>query len=273
MGINFFDTAPLHGTVKKDGIAKFILGKGLRICRKEVIVSIKFGRKPTEGYKVNFNGRYARRSVEESLQRLATDYIDLLFSLAFFGARNRRRRVGELRPSERRRKVRFIGHSISKFEDTQDMARAWAKERKIDVIQVVYNLLNRESTELIDDLGSAGIGVVARESLVNGFLSGSLRRDSTFTPETLNARYTREEIEARVERVAALPFLVRDPVENMAQAALRWVLDNPCVSLVLTGAKNAAEVCDISQATLWPAFAREEIDRAARLHISDFPAT
>ena len=101
------------------------------------------------------------------------------------------------------------------------MARAWAKERKIDVIQVVYSLLNRESTELIDDLGSAGIGVVARESLANGFLSGSVRCDSTFTPGTLNARYTREEIEARVERVAALSFLVRDPVENMAQAASR----------------------------------------------------
>ena len=153
------------------------------------------------------------------------------------------------------------------------MARAWAKERKIDVIQAVYSLLNCESTELIDDLGSAGIGLFARGLLVNGFLSGSLGRDSTFTPETLNARYNREEIEARVERVAALPFLARDPVENMVQAALRWVLDNPCVSLVLTGSKNSAEVCDSSQATLWPAFTREEIDRAARLHISDFPAT
>ena len=152
------------------------------------------------------------------------------------------------------------------------MARVWAEERKIDVIQVVYNLLNRESTELIDDLGSAGIGVVARESLVNGFLSGSVRRDSTFTPGKLNARYTREEIEVRVERVEALSFLVRDPVENMAQAALRWVLDNPCISLVLTGAKNAAEVRDGSKAALWPAFTREEIDRAARLHLSDFAA-
>ena len=99
------------------------------------------------------------------------------------------------------------------------MARAWAKERKIDVIQAVYSLLDCESTELVDDLGSAGIGVFARGLLVNGFLSGSLGRDSTFTPETLNARYTREEIEARVERVEALSFLVRDPVENMAQAA------------------------------------------------------
>ena len=121
----------------------------------------------------------------------------------------------------------------------------------------------------INDLDKAGIGIVARESLANGFLSGSVRRDSTFTPGTLNARYTREEIEARVERVEALSFLVRHPVENMAQAALRWVLDNPCISLVLTGAKNAAEVRDGSKAALWPAFTREEIDRAARLHLSD----
>ena len=63
MGINFFDTALLYGTGKKDGIAEFILGRDLRTCRKEVIVSTKFGRNPTEGNKANFNGRYARRSV------------------------------------------------------------------------------------------------------------------------------------------------------------------------------------------------------------------
>ena len=56
--------------------------------------------------------------------------------------------------------------------------------------------------------------------------------------------YAREEVEARVDRVEALSFLVRKPIESMPQAALRWVLDNPCVSLVLTGAKSAAEVRD-----------------------------
>lgn len=152
------------------------------------------------------------------------------------------------------------------------MARAWAQERKIDVVQVVYSLLNREAEQLIGQLGEAGIGIVARESLANGFLSGTIRRDSTFTPGTLNARYTREEIAERVERVEALSFLVRDPVESMPQAALRWVLDNPLVSLVLTGAKNAAEVRDGSQAAQWPSFSRQEMDRAAQLHLSDFSA-
>ena len=116
------------------------------------------------------------------------------------------------------------------------MARVWAEERKIDVIQVVYSLLNREAAKLIDGLDKAGIGIVARESLANGFLSGSVRRDSTFNTGTLNARYTREEIEARVERVEALSFLVRDPVENMAQA--RCLGEQSCISLVLTGASR-----------------------------------
>ena len=63
------------------------------------------------------------------------------------------------------------------------------------MIQVVHSQLNRESTKLIDDLDIASIEIVAHESLANGFPSGSVRRDSTFTPGTLNARYTREEID------------------------------------------------------------------------------
>ena len=146
--------------------------------------------------KANFNGRYARRPVEESLQRLATDYIDLLFFHSPFSARKTDDDVWEsLERLKEKGKVRFIGCSISRFEDTQDIAQAWAEEHKIDVIQVVHSQLNRESTKLIDDLGIAGVAIVARESLANGFLSGSVRPDSTFTPGTINARYTREEID------------------------------------------------------------------------------
>ena len=162
--------------------------------------------------------------------------------------------------------------SISKFADTEGMAREWAQQRKIDVVQVVYSLLNREAQTLIADLGGAGIGVVAREALANGFLSGQIRRDTEFAPGTLNARYDRAEIEARVERVEALSFLVRDPIETMPQAALRWVLDNPCVSLVLTGAKSVAEVRDGVRAAALTGFHREEMDRAATLHTCDFSA-
>ena len=79
MGINFFDTAPLYGDGERDGIAEEVLGRGLRGWREQTVISTKFGRKPTEGNKPNFYGAYAVQSVEESLVRLGTDYIDVLF--------------------------------------------------------------------------------------------------------------------------------------------------------------------------------------------------
>ncbi len=273
VGINFFDTAPLYGNKERDGIAEEILGKGLRGVRDRVVVASKFGRKPTEGNKANFYGAYARQSVEESLKRLGTDYIDVLFFHSPFAVEEINDDIWQsLAALKEEGKVRFVGHSISKFAETQTMARAWAQERKIDVIQVVYSLLNREAAELIADLGSAGIGVVARESLANGFLSGQVRRDTVFPSGTLNSRYSREEVEARVERVEALSFLVRSPIQSMPQAALRWVLDEANIALVLTGAKTPLEVRDGAAAAVAPAYSREELARAAALHTSDFSA-
>ncbi len=273
VGINFFDTAPLYGNSERDGIAEQILGKGLRSWRDQAVVSTKFGRKPTEGNKAHFYGAYARQSVEESLQRLGTDYIDVLFFHSPFGSEEIHDDVWlTLEQLKGEGKLRFVGHSISKFAATQSLARQWAAERKIDVIQVVYSLLNREATQLIADLGDEGIGVVARESLANGFLSGQVRLNTVFAPGTLNARYSRDEVAARVERVEKLAFLVRKEICSMPQAALRWVLDDKRVSLALTGAKSPDEVRDCADAADAPSYTDEELAAAAAVHEGDFSA-
>ncbi|MBT4138880.1 MAG: hypothetical protein HOE48_13255 [Candidatus Latescibacteria bacterium] len=169
-------------------------------------------------------------------------------------------------------KVRVIGHSISKFEDTQQMARDWASQRKIDAIQVVYSLMNRESTSLIEDLGTQGIGIFARESLANGFLSGTITRQTQFESNNLNKRYSQEEIGERVDYVEALSYLIRDDISTMPQAALRWVLDNANVSLVLSGAKNTGELQDAINASTCSPFTEVEHQRAQDLHKKDYPA-
>ena len=272
-GITLFDTAPLYGNSEQDGISEEILGRGLEADRNKVLISTKFGRRSTQRAAPNFHAQGVCQSVEDSLNRLATDHIDILFFHSPFSADDIHDDIwAALTDLKDQGKIRVIGHSISKFEDTQQMARDWAAERKIDVIQVVYSLMNRESSNLIHDLGGQGIGIFARESLANGFLSGTITRDTVFANNNLNKRYDRNEINERVDYIENLSYLIRDPVKNMPQAALRWVLDNTNVSLVLSGAKNSAELKDAIAASDHSPFTDAEHKQANKIHPRDFQA-
>lgn len=272
-GITYFDTAPLYGTPTEDGVAETILARGLGARRNDVVVSSKFGRYSSDGAVADFSAARARESVEGSLVRLQTDHLDLLFFHSPFGASDIRDDVwGELDKLKSEGKVRFIGHSISKFAETEMMARSWAADRRIDVIQVVYSLMNRESTALISDLADVGIGVVARESLANGFLSGTVTRETSFGSNNINARYPPEEIEERIKYLESIRFLVRGDVATLPQAATRWVLDHPGVSTVLSGAKNPAELRDWIAGSAAAPFTADEHTRAVEVHRRDFQA-
>lgn len=273
VGINFFDTAPMYGTSNHDGVAEDILGKALGHNRDAVIVSSKFGRNPTDGNKSNFHAQRCINSVEDSLQRLATDHIDVLFFHSPFSPDEINDDVwAALDKLRREGKIRFVGHSISMFQDTEQMARDWAIERKIDVVQVVYSLLNREAKNLIQFLGKHDVGIVARESLANGFLSGAITRDTRFSSDHLNARYSRNEIVERVEQVERLSFLVRDEIKSMPQAAMRWVLEHTEISLVLSGAKNPEEIMECASAADTIGYTPDEMRRADSVHQKDFQA-
>jgi len=94
-----------------------------------------------------------------------------------------------------------------------------------------------------------------------------------FPAGSLNARYSREEIVERVEtadRYKAL--LVRRDIHSLAQAAMRWVLDNPHVSLVLAGSRKLDEILDCAAASDARPYTTEELAAARRLHVKDFSA-
>jgi aryl-alcohol dehydrogenase-like predicted oxidoreductase len=271
-GITLFDTAPLYGSPDEDGISERILGEALGDRREEVLISTKFGR-GSSFRGTAFNAEGVRTSVEASLGRLSTDRIDVLFFHSPFGADEIEDDVwSALHALKTAGKIRCVGHSISKFSDTQGMARSWFDERKIDVVQVVYSLMNRESADLIRDIGSGGAGVFARESLANGFLSGKITEETVFPKNNLNKRYGQEELAERVGYVNDLGYLVREDVRSMPQAALRWVLDNDDVSLVLSGARNVEELKDVVRVPDVSSFTDEEHEKAEEIHVRDFEA-
>lgn len=274
LGINLFDTAPQYGTPEQDGVAEIVLGKALKGKRDKAIISTKFGRNPTiaKGASQFYKSRIID-SVDESLKRLQTDYIDVLFFHSPFSPSEINDDVWQgIEQVKKQGKVKFIGHSISMFKQTEDMARLWANEDKIDLVQVVLSLMNRESQVLINDLHKLNVGVVARETMANGFLSGTINKNTVFAPGTLNSRYSKSELIERVEQAEAFEFLVRKDITNMPQAAMKWVLDQIGVSTVLSGAKNSFELRGAVSASDADSFTKEEIARAIKVLIRDFEA-
>ncbi|HHH49897.1 MAG TPA: aldo/keto reductase [Saprospiraceae bacterium] len=275
LGITLFDTAPQYGTPQQDGVAEIVLGKALKDGRRnQVFISTKFGRNlAIQGGAPLFYKQRVLDSIEETLTRLQTDHVDVYFFHSPFSPDEIHDDIWEgLEQIKQQGKARFIGHSISMYHQTKDMARQWAKEGKIDVVQVVLSLMNREAQELIDELKTYPIGVVARECLANGFLSGAVKRDTVFKAGTLNSRYSRAEIEERVQQVEDFSFLIRNDITNMPQAALRWVLDQEGVSTVLSGAKNLFELEGAVSASNANPFSMEELAKAKASLKKDFEA-
>lgn len=272
-GVNFFDTAPLYGSKTEDGVAETVLGKGLGAHLNEVIISTKFGRTATDVVPGRFHASEARKSCEASLRRLGRESIDLFFFHSPFSPDEIHDDVWEeLSRLKSEGKIKHIGHSVSIYEQTAEMSAQWMRDRRIEAIQVVLGPFNRETRPLIQTAIEEGCGVVARECLANGFLSGAISKDTVFPEGSLNARYSREEIAERVEYAEQLRSILQTgPIQTLPEATYRWVLDQPGVSLALSGAKNLAELEDCLTASAKPAYSQDTLQAAEAAHKKDFP--
>ena len=272
IGINFFDTAPLYGNKYEDGVAEIVLGEGLGTRKDQAIISTKFGRTARQVMPPRFNAAEAKQSCDESLKRLGRDWIDLFFFHSPFEAGEIENDVWQaLAELKQAGKIRFIGHSVSMYDDTKALSKQWMSERKIDAIQVVLSPFNRETRPLIATAAGLGRAVVARECMANGFLSGGIRKDTVFPKGSLNARYSREEIAERVDYASALSeCLVSGEIASLPQAAYRWTLDQPGVSLALAGPRSVADLMDGVAASRAEASAGKTLVVAEVIHKKEF---
>lgn len=273
-GVNFFDTAPLYGTKEVDGVSETILGEALANQRDSVIISTKFGRTSSDVIPGRFYAREARASCEASLRRIGVDALDVFFFHSPFTPEEIHDDVwDELSQLKDEGKIRFIGHSVSMFEDTAEMSARWMKEGLIDVIQVVLSPFNREARSLIETAIACDCGVVARECLANGFLSGAIHNDTVFPEGSLNARYSREEITERVTYADQLALaMLKGDIKTLPQATYRWVLDQPGVSIALSGAKNLDELQDPLSGSSNSPFDIGTQQAIESMHLKDFGA-
>jgi aryl-alcohol dehydrogenase-like predicted oxidoreductase len=147
-----------------------------------------------------------------------------------------------LERAKRAGKIRHYGVSINTMEE----GVAAVKAGRAETIQVEYNLLAQEPSETIfPPAEKAQVGIIARVPLKRGILTGkmTLADESRFQGEDVRARTFKGEAFAKeLAKADQLKFLVHGPVKNLGQAAIAFCIAHPAVSVVIPGARDAAQM-------------------------------
>ncbi|HEU5250592.1 MAG TPA: aldo/keto reductase [Thermoanaerobaculia bacterium] len=222
LGVTFFDTAEVYGPFKNEKL----LGRALKVRRRDVIVATKFGFRIVDGKPSGLNSRpeHIRRAVEGSLRRLGTDYIDLLYQHRVDPEVPIEDVVGVMSKLVREGKVRFLG--LSEAGETT-IRRAHAVH-PISAVQSEYSLWERNlEPRIIPFLREIGIGLVPFSPLGRGFLSGNVKRAEEYPEKDFrrgDPRFAGKNFDANMRAASAVLELAEERRATPAQIALAWLL-------------------------------------------------
>lgn len=221
-GVTFFDTAELYGPLTNEEL----VGEALAPYRKQVVIGTKFGYFGEPGVKPVLNSRpeKIRISVEGSLKRLKTDYIDLYYLHRVDPNVPIEDVAGTVKDLIREGKVKHFGLSEPGL---QTIRRAHAIQ-PITAIQNEYSLLWREpELQVLSTLEELGIGLVAYTPLGGGFLTGAMNENTRFPGSDYRARVPRlapEALKANLALVDLLREWARRKGATPVQIGLAWLL-------------------------------------------------
>lgn len=238
-GINLIDTAPFYGG---DGVSERRIGQFLKGRHDDVVVVTKVGvYKEGDLYRRIYTREVVRRQVEESRQRLQRDVLDVeLIHSPTRQEYGNGEALEELLAQKAAGRVKYIGFSTL-FDPSQGLE--WLKSGVIDVIEVPLSLVRPSMADEVLPLAEQmGVGVIAREPLGNGFLTGRFTAETEFGPTDQRRNWPREQVLDFIRRADEFRFLSEERGTTRAQSALAWVLSHSAVSTVIGGAMTDGEI-------------------------------
>lgn len=248
-GANMFDSADIYSR----GASESILGEAIKgRPRDSLIISTKATFRFGDGENQVGSSRYhLLRSVDASLKRLGTDYIDL-FQLHGYDARTPAEEVlSTLDGLVRAGKIRYLG--VSNFSGWHLMKGLALSERhgwsRYVAHQAYYSLVGRDYEWELMPLGlEQGVGAVVWSPLGWGRLTGKIRRGQPLPAGSrLNSQVVSDggpqvDQEYLYRVVDALDAVAAETGKTVPQVALNWVLQRPTVSSVIVGARNEEQL-------------------------------
>lgn len=238
-GVNFFDTADMYG----DGHSEQIIGKTFSRIRNKIYYATKGGNLPHSGMHMpqDFSNRYLTKSLEASLKRLRTDYIDLyqLHSPTIDELLHNEKLIPLLESFKRKGMIRAFGVSVRTPED----GLIAANKLRYEVIQVNYNIIDQRAYECgLFKIAEHNIGIIIRTPLVFGFLAGKLTENELFSDKDHRANWPPEQLKRWAEAPKLFDKINKDKARTMIQLALQFCLAESAVSTVIPGMLNISHV-------------------------------
>jgi len=191
------------------------------------------------GIRSNLKRNYISFALEKSLKRLGREWIDIYQIHNSKPDDIERDNVYEtLDELKKQGKIRFYGVSAYYLEDAIEAI----KTVKPDTIQIIYNILEPEAGEKLFPLAIKNdIGIMAREPLASGLLTGKYNENSSFPKTDHRHGWSKKFLEEGAKKVSRLKFLEKEG-QTLIQAALRFSLSHKAVSVVIPGAKTVRQV-------------------------------
>lgn len=220
-GVTFFDTAEVYGPYTNE----VLLGKALEPFRDQVVIATKFGfKEASTSMGLDSRPETIRTVAEESLKRLRTDRIDLLYQHRVDPNVPIEDVAGTVKQLIAEGKVKHFGLSEAGVES---ICRAHA-EQPVTALQSEYSLWWREpEKEILPVLDELGIGFVPFSPLGKGFLTGKIDQDTNFDKTDFRntvPRFSEENRKANQELVFLLISIASSHYASPAQIALAWLL-------------------------------------------------
>jgi aryl-alcohol dehydrogenase-like predicted oxidoreductase len=252
-GVNFIDTADVYGFGHSEDLIRQVLSE--RADRDRIIIATKAGNnfypRIGEEHKTtpihhDYSVKHLEFAAEQSLKRLDVEVLDIL-QLHSPGldilemdepwlALERLKKAG---------KIKHAGWSVQSFQETSHAHILERHHKLIDIIQVRYNLLERQAEEVLFPLAlKYGTGVIVRIPLLFGLLSGKFSNSTTFGEnDHRRSNLSPEKLFSYLKDLdACRPFFEKFPDLTPAQISLRFCISHPACHTVIPGGKNRKQV-------------------------------
>lgn len=270
-GVNLFDTANIYSR----GLSEEILGKAIAGKRDQLLISTKatfaMGDGPND---LGSSRLHLTRSLDESLRRLGTDYVDIYHMHGFDATTPVEETLYTLDGFVRSGKVRYIaGSNFSGWHMMKSLAASekygWARYVGH---QVYYSLIGRDYEWELMPLGlDQKVGALVWSPLGWGRLTGKIRRGQPL-PEVSRLHKTADSgpqvpDEYLYRVVDALDEVARETGKTVPQIALNWLLQRPTIATVIMGARNEEQLRQNLGAAGWNLTGEQvaKLDAASRV--------